>query len=240
MKTATQISLLLATFLLTACREDPGPETQAGIEPILLSPSEGERWVYKVEVSLDPTAQIPSGVIDAGPEGSETTYQKERRYLGLKPLKANSDEQAHCFEISKDRRVQELEFSLIDERGISTRAWQEAGKERILMEAVLLVPTSEVPGSVWSMSLPDPNDPGGAPMFYRQFQYYGLEEILVMGQSQKAHRIKVFGKTGPVELQRDFWFVNQLGFVKERKSYYSEKTRLALIEEVLIEHYLPE
>lgn len=240
MKTATQISLLLATVLLISCRKEPASGETAEVESVLLSPREGERWVYQVEVALDPTAQIPSEIIDVGSEGATTSYQKERRYLGLKPLQATEDEEAHCFEIMKADRVEELEFSVIDKEGVSTRGWQKAGKDRILMEAVLLVPANQVPGTVWSKSLPNPNDPGGAPMFYRQFQYFGLEELMVMGQSRKAHRVKVFGKTGPVELQRDYWFVNHLGFVKERKSYFSQQKRLAFIEEVLIEHHVPE
>lgn len=242
MKTAFQMSLLLATVLFTACREESKsePSKKPTIAQVRFSPAEGERWVYKVEVGLDPGAQIPAGIADVGPEGVSSDYRKERVYLGLKPVEAESKEMAHCFEVFKGGRKQELEFSLINEEGILTRAWQEAGKERILMPPVLLVPAKLSPGSIWEMNLPNPNDPGGVPMFYRQFRYFGLEEIQVMGQSRHAHRVKIFGKTGQLELQRDFWFVDQLGIVKERKAYYAQEKRLVLVEETLIEHRVPE
>ncbi len=241
MKTAFPIALLLATVLLTACREEPEPEAEEtpAISRVRFTPTEGERWIYKVEVSLDPEARVPTGLV-GGAEGASSDYLKERVYLGLKPIEAGSDELAHCFEVSKGGRKEELEFSLITEEGILTRAWQEAGKERILMPPVLMVPAKLDPGSLWDMNLPNPNDPGGPPMFYRQFRYFGMEDVLVLGQNQKAHRVKVFGKTGQLELQRDFWFVDQLGIVKERKAYYAQKKRLALVEETLTKHDKPE
>ncbi|MGJ8725906.1 MAG: hypothetical protein ACSHYB_15230 [Roseibacillus sp.] len=240
MKTAFHMSLLLTALFFAACREKTESPKESSIDQVRFTPQEGEKWVYKVEISLDPTARVPSGVIDAGPEGSESTYQKERVYLGQRPVKEGSKEMAHCFEISKNGRKQEQEFSLINGEGILSRAWQEAGKERIIMDPILLVPAKKVPGAVWDASLPNPNDPGGPPMFYRRFHYYGIEEIQVMGQPRRAHRVKVLGKTGPLQLQRDFWFVDQLGFVKERKAYYSEESRLALVEESLVEHVRPE
>lgn len=236
MKTAFLISLLLATVLLAACREEPEPDKKPAIDQVRFSPKEGERWIYKVEVSLDPSARIPTGLIDGGEEGPSSTYVKERVYLGQRIVEAGKTEKAHCFEILKDGRKRELEFSIINEDGILTRAWQEAGKERFVMDPVLLVPAQLVPGSVWSMSLPNPNDPGGPPMFSRQFQYFGIEELLVMGQPKKAHRVKVYGRTGPLNLQRDYWFVDQLGLVKERKAYYSDEARVALVEETLSKH----
>ena len=239
MKTVFQMSLLFATLLLTACREESESLKEIPVDQVRFSPEVGEKWVYKVEVSLDPTARVPSGLIEAGPEGSETTYQKERVYLGQLPVEEGSEEMTYGFEVSKNGRKQEREFCLVTEEGIFSRAWQEAGKERIIMDPILLIPAEKVPGSVWDASLPNPNDPGGPPMFYRRFNYYGIEEIQVMGQSRKAHRVKVYGKTGPLKLQRDFWFVDQLGWVKERKAYYSDESRLALIEETLVEHIVP-
>lgn len=234
------MSLLLTTLFFVACRDKPEAKKEASIDQVRFSPEEGEKWIYKVEVSLDPSAHVPSGLIEAGPEGSESSYQKERVYLGQRPVEAGSKEMTYCFEISKKNQKQEREFSLINSEGILSRAWQEVGKERIIMDPILLVPAKLVPGAVWDASLPNPNDPGGAPMFYRRFQYYGIEEIQVLGQSQRAHRVKVYGKTGPLELQRDYWFVDQLGFVKERKAYYSQEKRLALVEETLVKHERPE
>lgn len=242
MKTAFPISLLLATVLFTACRDQAEirPEGGPANSQIRFNPIKGERWVYKVEVNLDPEAQVPAGVLEEGPEGVTSDYQKERVYLGLQPVQADSEEMAHCFEVLKGGRRAELEFSLINEEGILTRAWQEAGKERILMPPILMVPANLAPGSIWNMSLPNPNDPGGTPMFFRQFRYFGIEDLLVLGQKRQAHRVKVFGKTGQLELQRDFWFVEQLGIVKERKAYYAQEKRLVLVEETLTEHRKPE
>ena len=240
MKTAFQMSLLFATLLLTACQDESPAEMEVSADQVRFSPQVGEKWTYKVEVSLDPAARVPAGLIEAGPEGSETSYQKERVYLGQVPLEKGSKEMTYGFEVSKNGRKYEREFCLVNEQGILSRAWQEAGKERIIMDPILLVPAEKVPGSVWDAGLPNPNDPGGPPMFYRRFHYYGIEEIQVLGQTQQAHRVKVYGKTGPIQLQRDYWFVDQLGFVKERKAYYSDESRLALIEETLVKHVRPE
>lgn len=241
MKTAFQCLFLLATALLLACREEPEADipAQTSIAQVRFTPQEGERWVYQVEVNLDPGARIAAEIVEAGPEGASSKYQKERVYLGQMPVAEGTEEKAHCFEITKGGKKEELEFLLISEEGLLTRAWQPAGGERILMDPVLLVPAQLPPGSIWSMNLPNPNDPGGPPMFYRQFRYFGMEEVQVMGQSRQAHRVKIFGKTGGLELQRDFWFVDQLGIVKERKAYYAQEKRLALVEEFLLEHESP-
>lgn len=240
MKTAIQILLLLAAILITSlttsCREEESGD-DGKVDRLRFNPVEGESWVYDVEVTLDPSARNLKGSIDIGPEGGNSRYEKVRHYLGLKPVADGSEELAHCFEVSKEGKVQEREFSQMTDRGIVTRAWQEAGKERLIMdEPILLVPAKKVPGSLWSRRVPNPNDPAGPPMFSRQFQYFGLEEILVLGEKRNAHRVKVVGITGQLELQRDFWFVNQIGFVKERKAYYSQKKRLILVEETLVSH----
>ncbi|MFC0017611.1 hypothetical protein [Roseibacillus persicicus] len=252
MKTLVATALFLTLFLNSACREKSGEKEGAakmGVAQVRFSPAEGETWTYKAEVKLDPSARFPAGLIDTGPEGSASTFQKTRRYLGLMPVTADSDEKAHCFEISKDGRVEEREFSIFNEEGILARAWQKAGGERMVIEPTVLVPAQEPPGSVWSREVPDPNNPSGSPMFSRQFQYFGKEQLQVMGQSQTAHRVKISGKTGPLHLQRDLWFVDNLGFVKERKAYYliiesdaeaSSNKRIALIEEILVQHEIPE
>ena len=240
MKTVCQMLLLFTALLSTACQEESEAMKEAPVDQVRFSPQVGEKWIYKVRVSLDPTAQLPSSLIEAGPEGTETTFEKERVYLGQLPVEEGSEETAYCFEVSKNGRKHEREFCLVNEEGIFSRAWQEADKERIVMDPILLVPAEKVPGAVWDAALPNPNDPGGPPMFYRRFHYFGIEEIQVMGQAREAHRVKVYGKTGPIKLQRDYWFVDQLGFVKERKAYYSDDRRLSLIEETLVDHVLPE
>ena len=240
MKTVLQLSLLLTTFFCASCEETSDSQKKQSIDQLRFSPQVGEKWVYKVEVSYDTKERLPLGLIEAGPEGGESSFLKESVYLGQRPLMAESKELTYCFEVSKNGRKEELEFSLITGDGIFSRAWQKAGKERIIVDPVLLVPAKKPPGSVWEASLPNPNDPGGPPMFYRRFYYYGTEEVQVMGQTLRAHRVKVHGKTGPLQLQRDYWFVDQLGFVKERKAYYSDEKRLALIEETLVEHVRPD
>lgn len=248
MKTALKTAFLLLLLLSPACRKQEEPKKKA-IDQVRFAPVEGETWTYKVDVQLDPSARLPAGLIDTGAEGSDSTYQKVRRYLGLLPVTAGSEEMAHCFEVSKDNRVEEREFSLFTEKGILARAWQKSGGERMVFEPTVLVPAQEPPGAVWSLSVVDPNNPSGSAMFARQFQYFGKEELLVMGQKLSAHRVKSSGKTGPLHLQRDFWFVDMLGFVKERKAYYliiesdteeNSSRRIALIEEVLVDHQVPE
>ncbi len=239
MKTAPWLALLLVPCLLMACRDQAKKEEEKDSlsGQVRFSPEEGERWVYQVEVRLDPDARTTKGVVESGPEGAVSDYLKERVCLGLKQVVDGSSELAHCFQVSEGGNVRQLEFILIDDKGISTRAWQESGRERILMNPIVLIPSQEPPGATWAMSLPNPNDPGGDPMFSRQFRYFGLEKLQVLGEDRSAHRVKVVGRTGALLLQRDFWFVDQLGIVKERKAYYSEEKRVALVEEELTEYH---
>lgn len=240
MKTAYPF-LLLAIFLITACEKEENAPVELKGPGLILNLVEGEIWTYQVDVTLDPSARNASGQLKAGSEGVVSSYEKVRRYLGLKPIEADSEELAHCFEVSEGGKVKELEFCLIDERGVLAVASQKNGEQRFIMaEPFPMIPVDKVPGSAWSFSLPDTNDPGGAPMISRDFQYFGEEELTVLGEVRKAHRIRLIGKTGKTgQFQRDYWFVNQLGFVKERKSRFVQGKRLALFEESLISHERP-
>ena len=241
MKTAFKMLLLALPLLVIACKEETDPQDQAKIERLRFSPVENERWVYKVAVTLDPSARNEDGKIESGSEGVTSSYEKVRRYLGAKPVQEGSEVLADCFEVSKAGKVEELEFNQMTEEGLVTLAWQEKGGERlVLAEPVLVFPAKKVPGSLWALSQPNPNDPDGHPMFSRQFQYFGIEEVEVMGDTRKAHRVKIVGRTGQFGIQRDLWFVNQLGIVKERVARYGGKKRLALFEEVLVAHERPE
>ncbi len=230
----------LAFPLLISCEKKKEQSEEGNLEELIFNPVVGESWKFEGTITLDPSARNLEGLLAEGNEGSSNTYQKERRYLGLKPLEDGSEKMAHNFEIRENNKVKSLEFGIVNQQGIMTLGGQEAGKERLLLaEPILLIPADDVPGSIWSISVPNPNDLDGDPMFARQFRYFGTEQIEILGQVRKAYRVKSFGRTGDLKLQRDFWFVSNLGFVKERKAYYAQKKRLALIEEILVAHDVP-
>lgn len=239
MKTLCRWILLFSgVALLAGCQKKRPSETV--VEERVFTPKVGESWTYQVDVILDPTADLPEGIIERGPEGVLTRYSKQRFYRGLKEMD-DKGEMTHCFEVFKDGLLFETEFSLFNDEGIFSRGWKKSDESLIVMAPpVLLVPSKFQPGVTWTMSLPNPNDPSGPPMFHRQFQYFGEETITIMNQSMVAHRVKVFGKTGPVELQRDFWFSDRIGFLKERRAYYIPSKRIALFDEELVEHEVPE
>lgn len=228
---------LLLSILLPSCRERVAPETQS--ENVRFAPVVGESWTYEVTVRLSPGAQLPEGSAQAGPEGSVTKSHKIRRYVGEQVPEENFTK-AHTFEVYQEGELSETEFSLFTPEGIFTSGSRKEGQAALLLDPpVLLVPENLPLSAVWDLALPNPNDPSGPPMIQRKFQYRGLEPLQVMGEKKMAHHVKVVGTTGPVQLQRDFWFVNSIGFVKERRGYYANGKRLALMEEVLIEHEIP-
>lgn len=229
---------LLFVMLLVGCERKV--EETGGEEILRFKPEVGEEWVYEVRVTLDPSAQVPEGVVVMGTEGVKTSFRKTRRYLGMREPEEGVGEY-HCFEVLKDGELSETEYALISEDGVFTKGVKEEGAELILMATpVKIVPTDVAPGEGWSLSLPDPNNPGGDPMMFRQFRYFGKETIVVLGKERKARRVQVEGRTGPLILQRDYWFVDGIGFVRERRSYYLPSKRVALMEEELVSHVQPE
>lgn len=208
---------------------------------VSLSPVVGETWVYDATVKLDSGAKGFENVLEEGPDGEfRTFYQKSRRFLGMKTPKEGV-EPAYCFEVSQNEEPTEREYSVVTEEGIFSRGSQKTGQALMYFEPpILMIPAKRLPGEGWQMELPNPNDPSGPPMVFRRFSYFGVEKIQIMGSEEEAHRVKIYGKTGPLEIQRDIWYSNRLGFVKDRKAYFLPDRRLALIEEILVEHQVPE
>ena len=241
MKAFIKISLLLSLALIaSSCRNTEQATKPEVLDRVRLSPVEGETWVYQVKVTLDSTdAQVPKSLLKFGPEGIKTSYEKRRRYLGLRAPREGA-EKVYCFEITEDGKVTELEYTFQTEEGIFTRGSQKVGQTLMLMEPpVLIIPAQRLPGEGWQMGLPNPNDPTGPPMVFRRFSYFGVEELPVMNDVSAAHRVRILGKTGPIELQRDLYYSNKVGFVQDRRAYFSPEQRLALIEETLVEHIVP-
>lgn len=232
------LPVLLLAFLSPSCRKEESlPQTQS--QNLRFNPVVGESWTYEVTVRLAPGAQLPTGSEPAGPEGVVTKFTKIRRYVG-EGVPTPDFEKAHTFEIYRDGELSEIEYSLFTPEGIFARGSKATGQSAFLLEPpVLLIPEDLAISSVWEVSLPNTNNPSGPPMVQRKFQYRGVGPIQVMGEGVQAHHVKVIGKTGPLQMQRDFWFVNSLGFVKERRSYYLDGKRVSLMEEVLTDHELP-
>lgn len=221
--------------------EEPAP---APVDPpvaVTLAPVVGETWIYDATVKLDSGAKGFENVLQEGPDGEfRTYYQKGRRFLGMQAPKEGV-EPAFCFEVTQNQEPIEREYCFITEEGIFSRGSRKIGQALMYFEPpILMIPAQRLPGEGWQMELPNPNDPSGPPMVFRRFSYFGLEKIEVMGREEEAHRVKIYGKTGPLEIQRDIWYSNRLGFVKDRKAYFLPDRRLALIEEILVEHNLPE
>jgi hypothetical protein len=229
---------LAALVVFSSCQKEKAQvETQS--KRIYFEPEVGESWRYEVTVRLDPAVNLPAGVVEIGPEGSRTEFAKERRYLG-KQIPAEGYGKAHAFAIFKEGKQVETEFSLFTEEGIMARGTKKTDEAAFILDPpVLVVPEKLELSASWPLELPNPNDPTGPPMVSRQFQYLGTETIQILGGRQEAYHVKVFGKTGPVQMQRDYWFVNQIGFVKERRAYYLGGQRVALLEEELVEHNQP-
>jgi hypothetical protein len=238
MNASPTLLALLSLAAFSSCQKEEIPaETRS--ERIYFDPEVGETWRYEVTVRLDPGVSLPEGIVETGPEGSRTEFTKESRYLGER-VPAEGYAEAHAFAIFKEGQRIQTEFSLFTEEGILTRGVKKTDEPAFVLDPpVLLVPEKLELAAVWPLELPNPNDPTGPPMVSRQFQYLGKEAIQTLGGRQEAHHVKVLGKTGPVRMQRDYWFVNRIGFVRERRAYYLDDRRVALLEEELVEHLQP-
>lgn len=239
------IALMAAAFFIIRSvrpgREIVLPPEEPIESALVLAPVVGETWTYQATVKLDGGAQGFESVLEPGSDGGfRSSYEKERRFVGMEAPQEGA-EPAFCFEIILNDKPAEREYSLITEEGIFSRGSQKSGQALMFFDPpILLIPAKLLPGEGWEMGLPNPNDPSGPPMVSRRFSYFGIEKLEVMGREEEAHRVKIHGKTGPIEIQRDLWYSNTLGFIKDRKSYYLPDRRLALIEENLIEHKVPE
>ncbi|MEM9081394.1 MAG: hypothetical protein AAGC74_11955 [Verrucomicrobiota bacterium] len=231
--------MVLGAFWVVSCEKPEVVQVEDGLPPLVFAPVVGEEWEFEVTVSLDPEAEISKDLVVSGPEGPRTTYKKLRRYVGRKePEKGKGF--YHCFEVYKEGELAEYEFMELNRLGIHARGWQQAGQSLILMNSpAMVVPSLEDAGAVWSLSLPNPNNPSGPPMMFREFRYFGIEPVEVGKEFLQGRRVQVQGQTGPLSLQRDYWFVDNLGYVKERKAYYLPSKRVALMEEKLVAHRKP-
>lgn len=231
------LALSLA-LVLPSCRQRATlVETQS--QNVRFDPVVGESWTYEVTVRLSPGAKLPEGAGPAGPEGAVTKFTKTRRYIG-EQVPGENFPKAHVFEVFKDGELSETEFSLFTPDGIYASGSKTTGQSALMLEPpVLLVPEKLAMSSVWEVELPNTNDPSGPPMIQRKYQYRGVEPIQVLGSQHQAHHVKVIGQTGPLQVQRDYWFVNSIGFVKERRGYYINGKRVTLMEEELKDHDIP-
>ncbi|MDP0492102.1 MAG: hypothetical protein Q7Q71_13720 [Verrucomicrobiota bacterium JB023] len=237
MEIFTRLAFGALAVILTGCLE----EKKQTAEPsaLLFSPRVGEEWVYEVKVTLDRSAQIPEGLLERGPEGIKENYQKTRTYRGIVEPAEGAGELS-CFEVRKDGGEPEYEYVILRSDAILAKGGKLGDDAPVILQKPLtLWKTSAKAGDAWGESLPDEAQPDGPPLMSRLFRYLGEEEIEVLGKTMKARHLRMEGNTGPLLLRHDYWFVDRIGYVKERRSYFSSDKRLMVMEEHLVEHNRP-
>lgn len=202
----------------------------------------GDEWEFSVIMELPHGADLAKEedvVIKETSEGLVVTYTEVQRYLGKKSPKEGA-ELMDAFAVMRNGKLKSTEYLEIAEKGIFGRASQtlkknEEGEDEeqivILEKPLLLVTQDSKAGDTWKVAgAPDEN---GHVMFRRYFRSFGKEKVSVPAGDYEGTKIEVVGNNGALELRREYWFVEALGFVKEVKNYYAQDRRILRHTQVL-------
>lgn len=206
-------------------------EKSATMWPLVL----GDEWEYEVKIELPRGAVFDKGkgvTVKETAEGIEVSYIETQRYLGKKAPKKGM-EGLDAFSVTRGEVLQSTEYLQVSDIGIFGRASKTAGKDEkgkekaqvmLLAKPLLLVAKDNKAGDSWKVES-EPNK-DGVVAFKRDFRSFGMEKVKVPAGEFEGIKIEASGNNGGVELKREYWFVPDVGFVKEVKNYYSKEKRL--------------
>ncbi|MGE9267959.1 MAG: hypothetical protein ACQKBY_07665 [Verrucomicrobiales bacterium] len=217
--------------------------------PALWSPKVGDVWRYEVTMEVTREAEIPAGEqvqVRETADGIEIRYEREDRYLGTEKVRKD-EESWDAMEVKRAGIVKSIDYLQIVPEAVFGRASREVpenkgeegekeGRLSILAKPLLMVAAKSKAGDEWKVAGPENED--GVVLFKRHFRCFGLEKVKVPAGEFEALRFEVIGVNGSIDVHREYWFVPQLGFIKEEKSYYSANQKL-LEQKIELKKFLP-